>query len=388
MPMDTGDEEKSQGNDLRVGGPNFPVQESDIKLWAAETTRELSIMLGSHLDPRFRLATLNLMEDAAEERRRSQKEVVERQRVEESLRRSEERLKAALSAGRMATWDWDLETNQERASETLAELLGFPSNKPYKFTMERFNLIHSLDIEEHKQRVEAGIRNRIGWQHEFRVIRPMDGKTVWLEERAHPTVDPESGKFVMVGIIWDINDRKTAELALRDSEERIRNLLNSMDEAFVMQEAITDFAGKVIDFRFVECNPAFSRQSGIDFPINKTLRQIFPNIGTGWIERYAEILRTGEAIRFQDRIEFLGRWLDVFASRVGGPKSHRIALLFTDITERKMAEEALRSSKEQLRLIVENAREYAIFSMDLHRHFTSWNSGAQAIFHYTQEEIA
>ncbi len=49
-------------------------------------------------------------------------------------------------------------------------------------------------------------------------------------------------------------------------------------------------------------------------------------------------------------------------------------------------QDALRESEERLRLIVENARDYAIFSLDLDRRITTWNSGAQGILGYTQEE--
>lgn len=55
--------------------------------------------------------------------------------------------------------------------------------------------------------------------------------------------------------------------------------------------------------------------------------------------------------------------------------------------ERARTEDALRQSEERLRLIVENARDYAIFSMDLDRKVTSWNSGAEALLGYTQDEI-
>jgi two-component system CheB/CheR fusion protein len=51
------------------------------------------------------------------------------------------------------------------------------------------------------------------------------------------------------------------------------------------------------------------------------------------------------------------------------------------------AREALRQSEERLRLIIENAREYAIFSMDLQRRITSWNSGAERLLGYSEEEI-
>jgi two-component system CheB/CheR fusion protein len=64
-----------------------------------------------------------------------------------------------------------------------------------------------------------------------------------------------------------------------------------------------------------------------------------------------------------------------------------VVLTFINITERKRTENALRSSSEQLRLIIENARDYAIFSMNLERHVTTWNSGAERLLGYRSDEI-
>jgi two-component system CheB/CheR fusion protein len=64
-----------------------------------------------------------------------------------------------------------------------------------------------------------------------------------------------------------------------------------------------------------------------------------------------------------------------------------VVLTLLNITERKSAEELLRSSEERLRLVIESAREYAIFTTDLNRQVTSWNSGAQRILGYHESEI-
>lgn len=185
----------------------------------------------------------------------------------------------------------------------------------------------------------------------------------------------------------EIAERSRAESALRESEERMRTLFNSMNEAFVVKEAILDEQGAVIDYRFLECNPAFASQTGLGDPRGHTVLELMPNVERIWFANYESVIRTGKPCRFEVYIAQWDRWLSVSASRIGGEGSLRIAIVFTDVTERKRADEKIAAAEEHLRLVLESVREYAIFSTDIDRKITSWNKGAERLLGYAEHEI-
>lgn len=64
-----------------------------------------------------------------------------------------------------------------------------------------------------------------------------------------------------------------------------------------------------------------------------------------WLKRYSNVAQTGEAVRFEEYSASTNSWFDVYASRLDGD-SHRILVVFNDITERKRSEEQLRRNAE------------------------------------------
>lgn len=79
----------------------------------------------------------------------------------------------------------------------------------------------------------------------------------------------------------------------------------------------------------------------------------------------------------------LNRWVEVNLY----PSSRGLAVYFRDISERKRIEAALREAEERLRLMVDSAKDYAIFALDVEGRITTWNSGAERVFGYTEAEI-
>jgi PAS domain S-box-containing protein len=138
---------------------------------------------------------------------------------------------------------------------------------------------------------------------------------------------------------WAAAERARVEEALRKSEEQYRTLFISIDEGFCTIEVLFDERGEAVDYRFLEANPAFERQTGLENAVGKTMRELAPEHEEFWFEVYGRIARTQEAMRFEHEAAALGRFYDVYAFRIGEPGENRVAIIFNDILPRQRAEE-------------------------------------------------
>jgi len=128
---------------------------------------------------------------------------------------------------------------------------------------------------------------------------------------------------------------------VRISEERYRNLFDSMDQGFCVIDVIFDDAGVAVDYKVLEMNPAGIAIYGLGDVVGKTIKEVVPHIGSYWIDTYAQVAVTGRPVRFENKAQSSGRWFEGYASRVGDADSRKVALLFTDVTVRKESEARL-----------------------------------------------
>lgn len=138
-------------------------------------------------------------------------------------------------------------------------------------------------------------------------------------------------------------------------EQRYRTLFDSIDEGFCIIEVIGGENGEASDYRFLETNASFERQTGLVDAVGKRMRELAPNHEEHWFERYARIAQTQMPERFEDRADALGRWYDVYAFPIDDPELRRVGILFRDIIERKRAEQELASSHHLVRTTFDNS---------------------------------
>jgi PAS domain S-box-containing protein len=237
----------------------------------------------------------------------------------------------------------------------------------------------------------------------------------WQTEEAIPVSDehftirdPETGRLLGMGTITrDISGarqiaaereqllareqmaRRQAEMAnaqLRESEEKYRALFDSIDEGFCVIEVLFDDADNALDYRFLEVNRVFEKQTGISNAVGRRMREIAPAHEKHWFQIYGQIALTGESRRFQNPAVALGRFYDVYAFRIGRPEQRQVAILFNDITERIHVDQALRLSEAKFSGIVSIAAD-AIISIDEDQQITIFNEGAERIFGYSKTEV-
>jgi signal transduction histidine kinase len=146
--------------------------------------------------------------------------------------------------------------------------------------------------------------------------------------------------------------------ALWKGEERYRVLFESIDEGFCVVEVLFDPSGAPHDYRFLETNPAFEKHTGLKNAVGQRMRELEPRHEAQWFEIYGKVARTGEPQRFVQQARYLeSRWFDVYAFRVGRPDECKVGVLFTNISERKRADDALHQSEERFRAFVTASSE-------------------------------
>lgn len=153
---------------------------------------------------------------------------------------------------------------------------------------------------------------------------------------------------LMLSTVWDVTERMRMQLELKRSEQQYRTLFESMDEGFCVIQVITNAENAAHDLLVLETNPAFDKHTGLAQSRGKLLSALIASKNSSWTETFGQIAKTGIPQRFEKHAKTLGRWLEVYAFRIGKPEENKVAILLQDISERRKAEADRERLREQL----------------------------------------
>ena len=185
-------------------------------------------------------------------------------------------------------------------------------------------------LDEQAKRV---LRDLVPVEHE---IGTVDGRWMMMRLRPYRTIDDRIDGVVVTFV--DVTARREAEARVRESEEEYRRLFNSIDQGFCVIEMIYDEDGRATDYRFIEVNAAFERQTGLADTAGRRMRSLVPDHEEFWFETYGRIARSGKPERFEHEAETLGRYYEVYAFPLDSSGERKVGVLFNDIRARKEAE--------------------------------------------------
>ncbi len=277
-------------------------------------------------------------------------DITERKLTEDALRSSQQLLELAQSAAEIGSYERDLATGVVRCSRGFPALYGLPPSESGPSYEEWLESIHPEDRGMMTQHRIMTTEGGDAWEKEFRVVWP-DGSVHWLLSKGLLQRDSQGLPTRSVGVNMDITERKLAEEALRNSQQRLE-----------LAQAAAGIATYDWDTRtrIGHCSKEFPTMYGlppaeIGPPYEQWLEMIHPDDRARVFSEGAKTLERGDDWDTEFRVTWPDgsvHWLYARGNLLRDEHGHpsRIIGINMDVTERKQAEEALRGSQQRLEL--------------------------------------
>ncbi|QIN79731.1 PAS domain S-box protein [Rubrobacter marinus] len=283
-------------------------------------------------------------------------DVSERKESERALAESEERYRLVARATSEAIWDVSLTRETLEWGGAAESLFGYKTSEPKNMAWweER---IHPEDRARVVVGVAAVLEAGEAWSDEYR-FRRADGSYAVVSNRGCVVRDGEDRPVRMIGSMLDVTERRRAEAALKESEERFRSLIQNSSDIITIIRA---------DGTIVYQSPSMRRILGHD-PETRIGRNVFesPLIHPEDLPRHSEAVREalrapGSTVATEMRMRHSdGSWRHIEATLhnlLDEPSVGGIVLNIRDITERRRAEQSLRESEERFKSLIQNSSD-------------------------------
>jgi PAS domain S-box-containing protein len=263
------------------------------------------------------------------------------------LRKSEEKYRSIFENSVEGIYQTTLEGRFISVNPAFARICGFES--PGEMINSISDIRKQIYVHaEDRDRLMALLRTSDAVR-DFEVeMRRRDGSTVWVSTNIRPVRGRDGRIAYTEGALIDITERKHIEEALKGSEELYRSLFENMLNGFAYCRMFYE-DGKPQDFAYLAVNGAFEKLTGLKDVVGKRVSEVIPGIRESdpqVFEVYGRVALTGAPEVFETYVKALKMW---FYISVYSPVKECFVAVFDVITERKLAEEALKSSEARYR---------------------------------------
>ncbi|MHB0959067.1 MAG: PAS domain-containing sensor histidine kinase [Pirellulaceae bacterium] len=301
-------------------------------------------------------------------------DVTELRLAEKAVRQSEKRLQLAQHIAKIGTFEWDIQKEVNSWTPELEAMYGL-SPGSFPGTQAAWeNLIHSDDRAEAVRLVEQTVETGEPVEGEWRVIWP-DGSVRWLAGRWQAFMD-ESGKPLrMIGVNIDITDRKRTEECLRQHYDELRAIYDEIVDGIIVVDIETS--------RLVRANAAYCRMLGYskEEALSLTPVHVHPPEVLPRVREHIEAAKQGTVARIEG-LPFLHKdggiiYADVVSSLIHYNESPSWISFFHDVTDRKLADEALQRQHRTLKHLLQSSdHERQTIAYEIHDELAQQLTGA------------
>jgi len=286
-----------------------------------------------------------------------QQELETRQQLERELRDLGDRLSLALKSGDIGCWDWNIQENTSFWDQRMYELYGLSGPSPDLPNCEILN--HHLHPEDRKAThslLAQAIAGKADYDTEFRIIRA-DGEVRFIKAYGTVIRNGKGKARRIIGINFDITHQKLTEQALRESQQFVQTLLDTLPVYVFWKNRESVFLGcnqTLATLMGLSSSESFTNTTGQGF--GYTSQEL-----ASYQQDDREVMATGKPKLHIEETMTLPNgqtlWIETHKAPLRDYVGNIIGVvgIFQDITEQKEAAESLRLSEERFRTVFENA---------------------------------
>lgn len=281
------------------------------------------------------------------------------QKLTHELQESEQSLQNVIIGTNAGTWEWNIQTGEVIFNERWAEIIGYTLEELQPISIDTWEKhVHPDDLVRSEEMLERHFRGEIDYYSLDSRMKHKDGRWVWILDRGKVTEWDAGGHPIrMSGTHTDITERKITEEKLRESEERLRVILNTLTEGVALNEMIFNDQGEMIDYRILEVNKAFYTIADFrkeDNVIGEFASKIYGMSTEVMKEFWRDHTDVTENVILEIVSPISQR---IFLISTSPFKDGRFVTSFSDITARRQAQKKLADSEARLRAIIQSEPE-------------------------------